>query len=271
MTGLWGTIQHALSSSTSAVEAIFMVLETLYVELNQRLISLFWSLQKHRNLRVWDDITEFSVVVVERAKNLVVDWQLANIPVVAKSISPQQVHQPVEGWSSSAVGTHAPVNASIWQRPSPCRYKYNIDAAFSSHFNHTGIGICIRDSERTFVLAKVGSYLVVIQLTLLKLWGYILPCSGLAICNLTTLISKQIPSLLVLLSMLLETTILNLGVFSCRTLVSSFFNNSRVEFVRRKTNEVVHVLAGETTLLTSTSIYFHIPECIESLIINEML
>jgi len=60
-------------------------------------------------------------------------------------------------------------------------------------------------------------------------------------------------------------------ISSCHTLVSSFFTNSRVEFVRRQANEVAHVLAGEATLLTSPAIYFHITKCIESVIINEML
>jgi len=44
-----------------------------------------------------------------------------------------------------------------------------------------------------------------------------------------------------------------------------------VEFVKRQVNEVAHVLAGEATLLASPAIYFLIPECIEYLIINEML
>jgi len=50
-----------------------------------------------------------------------------------------------------------------------------------------------------------------------------------------------------------------------------FSSNSRVEFVRRQANEVAHVLAREVTLLVSPTIYFHIPNCIEPLIINEML
>jgi len=36
-------------------------------------------------------------------------------------------------------------------------------------------------------------------------------------------------------------------------------------------NRVVHILAGEFTLLASAAIYFHIPQYTESLIINEML
>lgn len=43
--------------------------------------------------------------------------------------------------------------------------------------------------------------------------------------------------------------------------------------MRRQSNEVAHVLAGEATLyiLASHVVYFSIPECIESLIINEMI
>jgi len=65
MTDLWGAIEHALSSTTSVTDTIFLLLETLSVEFNQRLASTFWSIWKHRNLRVWDNVTEVSTTVVE--------------------------------------------------------------------------------------------------------------------------------------------------------------------------------------------------------------
>jgi hypothetical protein len=113
LAGLWGTIHHAMSSSNSAIDVIFMLLETLYVKLNQRLISLFWSLWKHQNLRVWDDVREVGVMVVERTKNMVVDWQLGNFTAATKPTSPHQVHQPIKGGSSSAVGNYAFVNVRL--------------------------------------------------------------------------------------------------------------------------------------------------------------
>jgi len=58
---------------------LFLLLETLSVKLNQRLVSLFWSIWKHHNLRVWDNVTEVRVVVVERANNLVSDIQFDNV------------------------------------------------------------------------------------------------------------------------------------------------------------------------------------------------
>ncbi|MCI48415.1 cytochrome P450, partial [Trifolium medium] len=41
-----------------------------------------------------------------------------------------------------------------WQKPETSRHKYNIDASFSAHRNRVGFGMCIRDDEGRFVLAK---------------------------------------------------------------------------------------------------------------------
>jgi len=72
-TGLWGSIQHALSTTSSATNAIFSILQVLFADLLQRFATVLWSIWKHRNLKVWDDVTETSALVVERARNMVVD------------------------------------------------------------------------------------------------------------------------------------------------------------------------------------------------------
>jgi len=56
-TGLWGSVQHTLSQTASPTEAIFYLLENLSVELSQRMSTVMWSIWKHRNLRVWDNVT----------------------------------------------------------------------------------------------------------------------------------------------------------------------------------------------------------------------
>jgi len=81
-TDLWGSIQHALSSTVSTINAIFSLIQNLSADLSQQLAIVIWSIWKHRNLRVWDDVTETSATVVERARNMVVDCQLANTPDV---------------------------------------------------------------------------------------------------------------------------------------------------------------------------------------------
>jgi len=57
----------------------------------------------------------------------------------------------------------------------------------------------------------------------------------------------------------------------CKRLFTSQFTNSQAEFKRRQTNEVTHALAGEAALLASSTIYFNISDCINDIIINEML
>ncbi|AET02267.1 hypothetical protein MTR_8g038340 [Medicago truncatula] len=41
-----------------------------------------------------------------------------------------------------------------WHKPSPSRYKCNVDASFSHSFNQVGLRLCIRDDEGRFVLVK---------------------------------------------------------------------------------------------------------------------
>jgi hypothetical protein len=109
-TGLWSSVQHALTHTTSATDAIFSLLENLSAELSQRLSTVMWSLWKHRNLRVWDDVTETSVVVVERDRNMITDWQLANAPDVLASTSPPQ-HVMVANMGASSSHPH---NRILW-------------------------------------------------------------------------------------------------------------------------------------------------------------
>lgn len=45
-----------------------------------------------------------------------------------------------------------------WQKPMVGMFKCNIDITFSSTQNWTGIGICVRDAEGVFVLAKTVSF-----------------------------------------------------------------------------------------------------------------
>jgi hypothetical protein len=41
-----------------------------------------------------------------------------------------------------------------WIKPSPEKFKCNVDAAFSQARNRVGIGVCIRYDEGRYVLAK---------------------------------------------------------------------------------------------------------------------
>jgi len=158
-TDLYGSIQHALSTTALGIEAIFSLLQNLSVELSQRFTTAIWSIWKHRNLRVWDDVTESSALVVERARTMIVDWELANAPNA--TVSTDQI------LSSSNIGdgssTSVPHHGIRWQHPLPGRYKCNIDAAFSTSLNRTEIGICIRELDGSFVLARTEVHPCLLQ------------------------------------------------------------------------------------------------------------
>jgi len=248
-------------------------LETLSVEFNQRLASTFLSIWKHRNLRVWDDVTEVSATVVERAKNLVVDWQVANAPTVVDPLLQRQPQPSGGGGKLAVAGTSTSVIPFSWQHPLPGSNKCNIDAAFSFHLNSTGVGICVRDSEGTFFLAKVVSYPRLYSVDFGEALGLYSTLQWLSDMQLDNVDFETDFKLTcdAFHANRDDTSEFGCIISSCRYLFSSFFTNSRVEFVRRQANEVAHVLAGEATLLASPVVYFYIPNCIEPLIINEML
>jgi len=55
---VFGVVQHALTHTASATDVLFSLLETLSVELSQRLSIVIWSIWKPRNLKIWDDVIE---------------------------------------------------------------------------------------------------------------------------------------------------------------------------------------------------------------------
>ncbi|XP_058733805.1 uncharacterized protein LOC131605473 [Vicia villosa] len=57
----------------------------------------------------------------------------------------------------------------------------------------------------------------------------------------------------------------------CKRLITLFFRNSHVKFVRRQVNEVAHALARVTPFLASFHNFTDIPTCIQNIIINEMI
>lgn len=76
--GLWFDVQHAAIHNDTATAAIFYLLEHCPINFKQRFTALCWSLWKHRNLKVWEDVDELSAHVVDRARVLINDWHAAN-------------------------------------------------------------------------------------------------------------------------------------------------------------------------------------------------
>jgi len=269
MTGLWGSVQHALAHTTSVTDAVFSLLEKLSTELAQRLTTVIWSLWKHRNIRVWDNVPETSAVVVDRARNMIADWQLANDPAALAASLPSQ-HAMA---TTTGVPTPHLQPRTSWQPPISGRYKCNIDAAFSSQHNRTGIGICLRDSDGAFVLAQSITHPCPVSVDVGEALGLHSALQWLSDMHFDNVDFESDSKLTVDAFLATRNDLSEFGciISSCRSLFRNFFSNSRVEFVRRQANAVAHALARAATSLASPAVYFDIPNCIETLIINEML
>ncbi|CAJ2655005.1 unnamed protein product [Trifolium pratense] len=150
--GLWEKVEAAVKTTTTAATSIFLLLQQLDEQQATHMAALMWSIWKHRNLKLWQDVTETSSQVVARAIKLIEDWNNAH-----KAASRQQPEGTRSDNSNASElrsidrSVQAPIR---WRKPATGRYKCNIDASFSSHSNQVGIGICIRDDEGRYVLAK---------------------------------------------------------------------------------------------------------------------
>jgi len=223
ITGLWHSVQYAISITDSARAAIFHLLENLSVKLTQRLSTVIWSIWKHRNLKVWEDATKTIATVVERARSVVEDWRLANAPDLLASSSTQQ--------PSQTPSSHQ--HRTVWQPPVVGRYKCNIDATFSSHNNRTSIGICVRDAEGTFVLAKAFTYSCMFPVEAGEALGLHVALQWMSDMKFDNVDFETNSKLTVDAFLSSRNDLSEFGyiISSCRSLFCNFFSNSRVEFV----------------------------------------
>jgi hypothetical protein len=71
--GVWSVVQHASISTDSVAKSIFHMLQNLPTSIQQCIAAICWSLWKHLNLKIWENVTESSAQVVDRARHLIDD------------------------------------------------------------------------------------------------------------------------------------------------------------------------------------------------------
>jgi len=143
---LWGGFVHqAVSEHDSMDVVIFQLLKTLQAAQCNLFAMVLWSLWKHRNLKLWQQIHETTTQVAECAKHMLDDW------VVAQEL---RINNNMHG-NTAGLRSRTP-NDIQWQRPTLGRLKCNIDAFFSYSLNKVGIDICIKNFDHgSYVLAKI--------------------------------------------------------------------------------------------------------------------
>ncbi|KAK2398440.1 putative mitochondrial protein [Trifolium repens] len=268
--GFWNVIQQTRANTGSVADCIFSLLQHYDNDNSQRFSAILWSLWKHRNLKLWEDVNETDSQVIDRAFHLIEDWSTANATIQSQAplnIPTRGAQHTTYGMASSSTST------TSWQHPLQGRLKCNVDASFSESLNSTGVGMCIRDADGTFVLAKTFNFSPRCVVPLGEAMGLLFAIQwlrDLAIDHVdialdskivTDAFHKQWP----------DVTEFGHVMSTARSLFSASFTNSRVEFNRRQANEVAHVLARVAHFSASPTIYIDVPHCIEQIIINEML
>jgi len=153
------------------------------------------------------------------------------------------------------------------------RYKCNVDASFFEALDIVGIGMCIRDAKRAFVLARTEWFSPITDVDIgeaiellkamewvrdLHLWNMDFEVDSKTVVD--NIYGKQT-----------DVSDLSVIITHCVNLLCTDLMNSHVKFIKRQANEVAHSLAKAALSDTSFRIYSHIPTCIESIIIiNEM-
>jgi hypothetical protein len=162
---------------------------------------------------------------------------------------------------------------TVWKCPQHGRLKCKLDASFSDSLNRTGIGMCIRDAEGTFVLAKTLNFSPKCSVPLGEALGLLYVFQWLRDLGLDYIDFASDSKMVIDTFHHQRPDVTEFGqvMSTTRSFFTSSFTNSRVEFNRRQANEVAHALARVAPFSASPTIYIDVPHCIEHIIINEML
>lgn len=108
------------------------------------------------------DISAVTAAVPAVFQPAAVSAAASAVPVAASTdISVVTAAVPVVFQPAAVPAAASAVPAAVqprWQPPEHGRMNCNVDAAFSSQRNKTGVGICIRDEDGVFVLARTVTF-----------------------------------------------------------------------------------------------------------------
>jgi hypothetical protein len=113
-TGLWPIIQQTRANTGTVTDCVFAILQHHNNEDSQRFAVTLWSLWKHRNLKLWQDVDETPTQVIDRAFHLIENWRAANSVTDRAPVPRTPLHGRPRGHHELASSTTSPIG---WQRP----------------------------------------------------------------------------------------------------------------------------------------------------------
>jgi ribonuclease HI len=262
---LWHLISPLLTQYDNAPDIIFNLLQKVSAAQNENITTIMWSIWKARNLKLWQQTTDSTFTILERARHLLQGWRNAN----RKQNFLGQDTTP----SCSRSDEHNGNGNSRWRKPTRGRLKCNIDASFPNNANKVGLGMCIRDSDGNHVRSKTMWITPVCSVDVgeaLGLYHAIRWIHELQLINVDFEVdSKRVADYFN--KGRGDVTEFGSIMDSSINFCSNYLTNSHVEFIRRQANEVAHALAKAATSSTSFQIFDDIPTCIIDLIFSEMI
>jgi len=140
---LWDAIDRVIQQDCNISALIFTLLHNLSSGQCELMATIMWSLWKCRNMKLWQQQFEIDSQVLQRATHVLEEWQ------TAQRIRSSSSNQPI-----TPQARPLRQEEDVWKKSAPGRYKCNNDAFFSTSFNMVGLGMCLRDDDGAFVLAR---------------------------------------------------------------------------------------------------------------------
>ena len=75
---IWHLITPSLNQFDNAPDILFNLLQKLSAAQIENIVTIIWSIWKARNLKLWQQVSDSTVTILERAKHLLTGWRNAN-------------------------------------------------------------------------------------------------------------------------------------------------------------------------------------------------
>jgi len=243
--GLWSQIQQKAQLNLSFGVTMFEILQVLDPSERVTLACVMWYIWKQRNEFIWRNEVMTSVAVRDRCLNLLTSWKN-----VQESRNRAGVHQ------------HR-IDNTVWRKPDEGHFKCNVDFVF----NWVGIEICIRNDHGRLVKAITSWSAPVLDVSEGEALSLLYAIRWAKEQNFNKVIFELDSKRVVDSFHSTRNDVFDLGAIirECRNTFSSFFTNSRVEFIRRQANEVAHRLARAVIFYASIHYFTVLRDCIQDI------